>query len=237
MGMDDLFSGGDGGGSSRKTFLNHVFDTSDESRALLFNIFQYSFLAIIPVLLLNKVVQQWIPEIDISASSLQITLEIILQVSIMLAGIILIHRVITYIPTYSGIGYAGDLGLTNGVILIFLIIVLSLQTKLGIKVNILYERVWHFINGTESDDDEEEEKKQKKKSRARHTSSSADRLDTNVPNTFPPLPIQQSNDKVSGGDIRNQGGASGNGIFSNPSFSGSDIMPANSLLGGFSGLF
>ena len=63
----------------------------------------------------------------------------------MFCGVILIHRVINYVPTYSGFKYE-SLNLTN-VILAFLIIVLSIQTKLGIKVNILVDRALELWNG------------------------------------------------------------------------------------------
>ena len=63
----------------------------------------------------------------------------------MFVGIIHIHRVITYIPTYSGFKY-DNLNLTN-VILAFLVIVLSIQTKLGLKVNILIDRGMELWNG------------------------------------------------------------------------------------------
>ena len=50
----------------------------------------------------------------------------------MFVGVILIHRMITYVPTYSEFKYE-TLSLTN-VLLAFMILVLSIQTKLGIKV-------------------------------------------------------------------------------------------------------
>lgn len=233
---DDTFYGGE----NKKTFLNHVFDTTHESKALILNIFQYSFLAIIPVLLLNKIIQQWIPEIDNKASSLQISLEIFLQLSVMLIGIIIIHRLVTYIPTYSGINYSldGELQITSGVVLIFLIIVLSLQTKIGIKMNILYERFWNFWNGVNDDDDNKPIKPNTSNNSTRrsvnHANSSADHLDNNVPGVFPPMPMVQNNDKITGGDIRNQ---LNNGIFTSPNIPSDTVMPANSLLGSFSGLF
>jgi hypothetical protein len=239
-----LMIGGDSSSPNKKTFLNHVFDTTDESKGLVLNIFQYSFLAIIPILLLNKAVQQWIPEIDQSASSLQITMEVFLQLTVMLIGIILVHRLVTFVPTYSGIGYSvgGELNITGGVILIFLIIVLSLQTKMGIKMNMLYERFWHFWNGTANDEEAEERgannrNQGKPKRIVRHAASSADNLDANMPGVFPPMAAVQSGEKVTGGDIRNQMG--GNSIFGSPMVSGgNDIMPANSVLGGsFGGLF
>ena len=246
MNYTELMIGGGDSASNKKTFLNHVFDTSDESKGAVLNVFQYSFLALIPILLLNKGVQQWIPEIDQSASSLQIALEVFLQLTVMLIGIILVHRLVTFVPTYSGIGYSvgGELNVTGGVILIFLVIVLSLQTKMGIKMNMLYERFWHFWNGT-AEDDEAEERGASKRSQGkpkrvvRHAASSADNLDGNMPGVFPPMPTVQSGERVTGGDIRNQMGGGGGGMFASPMASaGNDIMPANSLLGGsFGGLF
>jgi hypothetical protein len=53
--------------------------------------------------------------------------------------ILLIHRTVTYFPTYSGEKYA-DFSVTN-IILAMLVIILSLQTKLGEKVSILVDRV------------------------------------------------------------------------------------------------
>jgi hypothetical protein len=103
-----------------------------------------------------------------------------LQVVVMFVGVIMIHRIITYLPTYSGFRYE-HLTLTN-VVLAFLIIVLSLQTKLGIKVNILYDRLLDLWNGTSG-----EEKKSNVRSRVRvsdsatniiHNPSQADFLDT-----------------------------------------------------------
>ena len=125
--------------SVKKTFFNHVFSMSEESNAEVLNVLQYAFTAVVPVVVLNKSINRLIPEADPDKSSLEILVEIFLQLSIMLFGIILIHRIITYIPTYSGFKYE-NLTLTN-IILAFLIIVLSIQTKLGIKVNIIFDRL------------------------------------------------------------------------------------------------
>ena len=81
-------------------------------------------------------------------SSLEILIEVLIQLIVMFCGIILIHRVITYIPTYSQFKYE-PLNLTT-VILAFLILVLSIQTKLGIKVNMLVDRLSELWNGPSS---------------------------------------------------------------------------------------
>ena len=130
---------------NKKTFLSHVFDGSQEGNAEFMNIAQYSLMGIVPIVALNKLVQNYIPDIDFDKSTLELSVEIALQVMIMFVGIIIIHRGVTYFPTYSGFKYE-DVSLTS-VVLAFLVLMLSVQTKLGMKVNILYERVLELWNG------------------------------------------------------------------------------------------
>jgi hypothetical protein len=68
----------------------------------------------------------------------------------MFCGIILIHRMITYVPTYSGYKY--DVINLSNVILSFLVIILSIQSKLGLKTNIIYERVLELWKGSSGDE-------------------------------------------------------------------------------------
>lgn len=183
-----------GAESGKKTFFTHVFDMSQEGNGEIMNVTQYAVLGIIPVLVLNKLIQRFSPEADPESSSIELLVEVLLQVVVMFVGIIMIHRIITYLPTYSGFRYE-HLTLTN-VVLAFLIIVLSLQTKLGIKVNILYDRLLDLWNGSSPDD-----KKSNVRSRVRvsesmtnitHNPSQADFLDTGSSGVFPPAPVVQS---------------------------------------------
>ena len=131
-----------GGG---KSFVKHVFNFDDDSKNEIMNIIQYSLLAIIPVVALNKSIQRFVPEVDEQKGSLEILVEVMGQTTVMFVGIMIIHRLITYIPTYSNISYA-EFNITS-IILGFLVIVLSLQTKLGEKVNILIERIIEIVDG------------------------------------------------------------------------------------------
>jgi len=145
-----------GGGSTlvRKTFFNHVFSTTEEGKAEVLNVIQYAGLALIPVVVLNKIIQRFIPEPDPDKSSLEILVEVLLQIIVIFVAMVLIHRSITYVPTYSGFKY--DSLILTSTVLTFLIIVLSIQTKMGIKVSILAERVGDLWNGTDSRSQEEE---------------------------------------------------------------------------------
>ena len=141
--MDTLSGGGDimkGSG-----FFNHVLDFGEDSKEDMTNIVQYAILAIIPVIILNKATQKLIPEADEQKGNFEILAEVIAQITSMFIGILIIHRIITYIPTYSGKKYS-DLFVTSNILAV-LVIVLSLQTKLGEKVSILVDRLVELWEG------------------------------------------------------------------------------------------
>ena len=128
-----------------KSFFKHVFNFDDDSKSEILNILQYSLIAIIPIVILNKTMQKYVPESDDKKSSLEITAEVLIQIIVMFIGLLIIHRIITYIPTYSGAKYP-DFHIVY-IILAILMITMSLQTKLGEKVSILVDRVSELWNG------------------------------------------------------------------------------------------
>jgi len=131
--------------SGKPGFFKHVFNFDEESKAEMLNIVQYSVLALIPVVIINKIMQRFVPEADEEKGSFEISAEILAQVIVMFLGILIVHRIITFIPTYSGEKYA-SFSVTN-IILSMLVIILSLQTKLGEKVSILVDRVIQLWEG------------------------------------------------------------------------------------------
>lgn len=128
-----------------KSFFKHIFNFDDDSKSEILNILQYSLIAIIPVVILNKSMYTYVPEADDKKSSLEITAEVLIQIIVMFVGLLLIHRIITYIPTYSSTKYP-DFHIIY-IILAILMITMSLQTKLGEKVSILVDRVYELWNG------------------------------------------------------------------------------------------
>ena len=128
-----------------KSFFKHIFNFDDDSKSEILNILQYSLIAIIPVVILNKSMYTYVPEADDKKSSLEITAEVLIQIIVMFVGLLLIHRIITYIPTYSSTKYP-DFHIIY-IILAILMITMSLQTKLGDKVSILVDRVYELWNG------------------------------------------------------------------------------------------
>jgi hypothetical protein len=131
-----------------KGFLKHVFNFDDDSKYDILNIIQYAIIALIPVIILNKSMSNYVPEADDKKSSIELSAEIIIQIIVMFIGLLLIHRIITFVPTYSGVKYP-DFNIVF-IILAVLMITLSLQTKLGEKVSILFDRLMDLWNGTDS---------------------------------------------------------------------------------------
>jgi len=223
--------------TNRKGFISHVFSSTDDSKAEILNTIQYACMGILPIIILNKSIQRFIPEADTQNSSLEILAEILIQLIIMFCGVIIIHRTITYFPTYSGFKYE-NLTLTN-VILAFLIIVLSIQTKMGIKVNILFDRAMELWNGPSSDSRDAVKKKLRSSQPvSSHSRSQADYLDNaQMQSTvYPPAPVattksntlMETYDNMMGG-----GGSSKQVTAQTQQFGGfSGPMAANSVLGG-----
>mgnify|MGYP001428136544 CR=1 FL=1 len=127
-------------------FIGHVFKFDEETRNQLFNLVQYSLLSIIPIVLLNKTIHKFIPEADDTKSNVELLAEIIGQTVILFVGMFFIHRLITYIPTYSKVCYE-SFNLVS-IVLSFLVILLSLQSRLGEKVNIVVDRISNSFGGS-----------------------------------------------------------------------------------------
>jgi len=135
--MDDL--------ETKKNFFSHVFQFDKDTKCEISNILQYSLLSILPVVILNKTIGRYVPEADEKKGSLEIAAEIILQIVATFLGLYFIHRIVTYLPTYSEEKYP-DFQVIY-VILAMLMIMLSLQTRLGEKVSILSERLVELWEG------------------------------------------------------------------------------------------
>ena len=84
-----------------KGFVEHVFDFDDNTKNELMNIVQYAVLCFIPIVGLNKIMKHYIPDVDEDKSSLEISFEIVGQMLILFIGLFYIHRLVTFVPTYS----------------------------------------------------------------------------------------------------------------------------------------
>jgi len=136
--------------SSNTNFFKYVFNFDSASKANILNVIQYSLIALIPMTILIKLMHKYIPEADEKKSSLEIIAEIVVQVIYLFVGLIFVHRIIEYVPTYSGVKYPQyDVTLS---VLAVLIAIINLQTKIGEKINILIERLTDLWEGNNSSD-------------------------------------------------------------------------------------
>lgn len=129
----------------KKTFFKTVFNFDSESKSEILNIFQYTLTAFVLVVILNKIFQIYIPEADETKHYTALIFEMLIQIIGLFLGMIIIHRIVSYIPTYSKVPYKQINMITF--VVPFLVIILSLQTKLGDKVNIIMESVSFLWKG------------------------------------------------------------------------------------------
>lgn len=156
-GYTDLPTYGGGGGSlvaggysgyasaSASAFAQHMLRNTAEGRAEVFNAAQYGALAVAPVAMLNRALNWAVPEPNEEASSFVLLLEVAAQAAALFVGLLLTHRLVTFVPTYSGFKHE-PLSLA-ALALAVLVIMLSVKSKFGIKVAILAERLGELWNG------------------------------------------------------------------------------------------
>ena len=204
--------------ASKISLISHVFSSTEEDKAEILNVVQYALLGVVPVVVLNKMIQRFIPEADPEKSSIELLAEITIQLIVIFCGLIFAHRIITFIPTYSGFKYE-NLTLTS-VVLAFLVIVLSIQSKVGLKTNIIVDRLGELWNGEQKAPAKGDVRVRQPLSQ-QHAPSQADYLDNSAMQNdmFPPAPVATSHPPVQ------------NNQYSEPMFQ-SGPMAANGVLGG-----
>lgn len=134
--------------SKNNGFFKTVFMIDKTEKGYLINIMQYTLIAMVPVILILKLLKNYVPEVDEEKGSLVIGSEVVAEILFIMVAVYFLHRIIVYIPTYSGVNY-GNVDLTN-IIIMFLFIIFTMQTKLGEKVQILVDRVVELIEGKSS---------------------------------------------------------------------------------------
>jgi hypothetical protein len=126
-------------------FFSYVFNFDMENKYRIMNMLQYTLLTIIPVLLILRGIKHIIPEDDESKGSLEILAESVGQVILIMLAIWFTNKIIYYIPTYSGEEYPKFNEISF--IIPFILILATMQTKLGAKFNILIDRLSSMIFG------------------------------------------------------------------------------------------
>jgi hypothetical protein len=143
---------------SKEGFFKYVFEFNSHIKSQLLNIIQYTLLSIIPIVFINTLMQYYVPEVDDSKSIIEILIEVFFQIIFIIISLYYINRIINYIPTISKEPYQ-EINFTNLNLAIFFV-VLSLQTKLGDKINILVHRFLQLFNVEKTTSKKKKESKQ-----------------------------------------------------------------------------
>jgi hypothetical protein len=159
MEKDDTFIGGSTNGS----FVNYMFSMSDGEKVEIINMFQYIILAIIPVLLVVRLMQNYIPPVNNKKATIEIVLELIVQLVVLFGLFFFIHKLIAFIPTYTKQQYQNVQFLP--LVLPLLFVLFTIDKNVGEKAQIVLRRILVMIGinkeNFEGADLEEEEEKQK----------------------------------------------------------------------------
>ena len=126
-------------------FFKYVFNFDETNKNSIINLFQYAFIAVPLVIIVLKTMNYYTPDEDNSKGSLEVLLEIVVSISILLLSIWFINKIIRYIPNISKLEYPNFNEINF--ILPFFIVLLTMQTKLGGKVNIIIDRISDLYNG------------------------------------------------------------------------------------------
>lgn len=140
-------------------FIKHVTRFDSETKSELLNLIQYILLITLPVFFLNKTVQNMMPKYDERNGNIELLGEVMLSSVCLLLGIYITHRVIIYLPTFSGNSLA-ELNFMNVALLIGFCMMYSENGK---KINRVYERLMASWNGKEGFGEEDDDKKKKKR--------------------------------------------------------------------------
>jgi hypothetical protein len=165
-------------------FIKTVFPFDDDQKAVLLNIMQYTVLSVIPIIILLRLIKNYVPEADDDKGSLVIFVEVAGQLMAMFIAIYFIHKIVEYVPTYSGIAY-DKFNMVN-IIATILFVSLTIQSKLGEKVQILADRLFDLVDGNSNPPPQQKGQHQNNVRVTQPISQSMVSHNQYIPNTPPP---------------------------------------------------
>ena len=218
-----------GGGASssmslKSSFFDYITTITPNEKTQLMNMIQYGGLTILPILLVLKLMKLYVPSEDPFKASTELVIEVLVQLIVIVVAFFFIHKLVVYLPTYSGREY-DKFSLLSGLLPLFFLM-FTLDTKLGEKLNILLDRLL-FALGIKKEPFEEEEEKNKPKEGMRPKTTtitnSGDSFENRMIDGFP----TKREPMVGMGDTNPMMPSCGGEMFQTE-----EPMAANSVLGG-----
>ena len=118
-----------GGGDVNNSFINYMFTMSDNEKDTILNIIQYTSLSIVPLIIIIKLMNVYLPKYNEHKGNIEILIEVILQLIFTIIFLWFINKFILYIPTYSKTTYE-NINIMN-MILPIIFILFTLETNIN----------------------------------------------------------------------------------------------------------
>ena len=128
-----------GGMTLNMGFVEYITTISTNEKAQVLNMLQYGGLAVLPLLILLKIMKMYVPEEDPLKGTPELSIEVLLQLGFILVAFFFIHKLVLYLPTYSNVEYE-HLNLLSVILPVFFLM-FALDTGIGSKLNILFDRL------------------------------------------------------------------------------------------------
>ena len=164
-------------GGAKQGFFNHMTNLKKGEKSELYNVLQYSVLALLPLIILIRINQNLWPKADEKKGTVELLAEMIGEVALTCLIVFIVFRIMDYIPTFSG----EPLKCIN-LLTIMTTVIISLpwydkESNIGNKAKELHKRINSnlpsFLSSTI--DNQKDEKSKKKKKAPVHQPSRADK--------------------------------------------------------------
>jgi len=132
-----------GGGDVNNSFINYMFTMSDNEKDTILNIIQYTSLSIVPLIIIIKLMNVYLPKYNEHKGNIEILIEVILQLIFTIIFLWFINKFILYIPTYSKTTYE-IINIMN-MILPIIFILFTLETNINKKVILLSNKLMLYL--------------------------------------------------------------------------------------------
>ena len=181
---DDSFMGGS---MKRPSFFDYISTITSREKSQLFNLVQYGGLSVVPILIILKLMKQYVPEEDPFKSSTELLIEVILQLVVIVIAFFFIHKLVVYVPTYSNIDY-DKFSLLSAILPLFFLM-FTLDTKISAKLNVLFDRLLMLV-GLKKEGYEDEEACNNSKDSTRPSSTTVTMGSSGSNSMLPPPQIE-----------------------------------------------
>ena len=132
-----------GGENTETSFISHMTELTDKDKSSLINLTQYTVMSILPLIVFIYIMQNYLPKFNEHKGSLEISVEVVLQLLFVVLVFWTIHRFILFISVYSGVAY-DNINLLN-IVLPVIFILFTLDTNVSKKINLIVNRLLIYL--------------------------------------------------------------------------------------------